>query len=154
MKKCSKCQIEKPFDDFYKKKTNKDGYYGHCKECQNEYGRSHYKDNVSYYVKKAKRWKASNTVSGHNISKDHHQQMLSRFNSLCWICKVETATVIDHDHDCNRDKGCEDCVRGVLCRQCNWGLGNFRDNPDYLLSAIKYLQNASVYPLATNESKG
>lgn len=151
MKKCSKCKEEKSFDEFYKKSTTKDGYYGHCKKCQNEYSKKHYDNNVDYYVKKAKRWQSENTVNGHGITKEQHQSMLNKFNGLCWICKKNDATVIDHNHNCNIGKGCENCVRGVLCKQCNWGLGNFKDNPEYLFNAIEYLNNASIYPLATNE---
>ena len=40
---------------------------------------------------------------------------------------------IDHDHETNT-------VRGVLCRGCNQGLGNYKDNINRLYSAIKYLR--------------
>ena len=33
MKTCSKCGIEKPFEDYFKDKRAKDGSYSHCKEC-------------------------------------------------------------------------------------------------------------------------
>jgi hypothetical protein len=33
MKKCKDCSLEKPFEDFYKAKANKDGRQGHCKDC-------------------------------------------------------------------------------------------------------------------------
>lgn len=39
---------------------------------------------------------------------------------------------IDHDHETGK-------VRGLLCQECNIGLGKFRDNTEYLLSAISYL---------------
>lgn len=39
---------------------------------------------------------------------------------------------IDHDHKTGK-------VRGILCQGCNLGLGGFRDNPGYLLSALSYL---------------
>ena len=32
-KKCSKCNLIKGLDEFYKRKTNKDGYHGVCKNC-------------------------------------------------------------------------------------------------------------------------
>jgi adenylate kinase family enzyme len=33
MKTCTKCKIEKPFEDFYKQSTTKDGHTTACKEC-------------------------------------------------------------------------------------------------------------------------
>ena len=37
MKTCSKCKIEKPFEDFQKRKSSKDGLSGMCKQCKNDY---------------------------------------------------------------------------------------------------------------------
>lgn len=36
MKKCAKCEIEKPYTEFRKHKRNKDGYQYYCKLCQNQ----------------------------------------------------------------------------------------------------------------------
>ena len=32
------------------------------------------------------------------------------------------------------------CSRGLLCRDCNLGIGNLKDNINYLKSAISYLE--------------
>jgi hypothetical protein len=36
-KKCSKCKIVKPVDEFYKRSKSKDGHGGYCKNCLKEY---------------------------------------------------------------------------------------------------------------------
>jgi hypothetical protein len=52
---------------------------------------------------------------------------------VCDICPAP-AQVVDHDHVTG-------AVRGVLCKSCNYGLGNFRDDPALFVSAITYLHN-------------
>ena len=56
----------------------------------------------------------------------------------CAICRTDTPGGrgelwhIDHCHDTGR-------VRGLLCHNCNVGIGNFRDDPTLLARAIEYL---------------
>lgn len=45
MKKCSKCNIEKEFSEFFKDKHKNDGYYTICKSCRN----THKRNNRKYY---------------------------------------------------------------------------------------------------------
>ena len=37
MKTCTKCNIEKPYSDFYKTKKSNDGHHARCKQCQKQY---------------------------------------------------------------------------------------------------------------------
>ncbi len=56
-------------------------------------------------------------------------------NGCCAVCLdllVEGKAHVDHSHVTNK-------VRGILCPNCNQGLGNFRDDPQRLIQAIKYL---------------
>jgi hypothetical protein len=41
--------------------------------------------------------------------------------------------VIDHCHKSG-------AVRGLLCSSCNVGIGHFRENPEYLVAAKRYLE--------------
>jgi len=50
MKKCTKCSIEKPFNEFHIQKTGKDGLNSKCKECKNSYAKIY--DKANYESKK------------------------------------------------------------------------------------------------------
>lgn len=68
---------------------------------------------------------------------------LFRGELKCGICGNTDSGMrefhIDHDHSCC--SGCEKCVRGLLCKQCNHALGFFQDSIDTMESAIRYLKN-------------
>lgn len=56
----------------------------------------------------------------------------------CQVCGAQDKLMhYDHDHTTGD-------FRGMLCFNCNSGLGHFRDNPDLLAKAIAYL--AAVLP--------
>ena len=67
--------------------------------------------------------------------------------SMCRICgktvhkapenskDKQDQAVIDHDHKTGK-------LRGLLCHQCNVGLGNFKDDVSILVNAMLYLLKA------------
>jgi hypothetical protein len=48
---------------------------------------------------------------------------------------------IDHDHACcaTRKRSCGKCIRGILCSNCNIGIGNLQEDPRILQAALGYL---------------
>jgi hypothetical protein len=89
--------------------------------------------------------------------KKHYGLMLERFNEMraaqgdvCAICcKGEfakhavtgepRALAVDHDHSSGQ-------IRGLLCTNCNKGVGCFRDDPALLRAAIAYLESHAQAP--------
>lgn len=64
-------------------------------------------------------------------------RMFEAQGGKCPGCEIplllDKATHVDHDHATGR-------VRGLLCRQCNVGLGNLRENPDTFARLLAYLR--------------
>jgi hypothetical protein len=108
------------------------------KEYAREWHRKARAANHEYYFDQQLRKKYGVTV-------EWYREQLSKQNNVCAICKQpETAVIkgkvismpVDHCHKTGK-------VRGLLCTSCNRGLGLFGDNPDFLKSAIKYLNTSS-----------
>lgn len=133
---CKKCGLHKRPADYYSSKRNV------CKKCQNKASREYAKENREK-INTRNRWSAekyrierrkrlANSTEG--FSWELYLEMEQRQNSLCAICKTESKTYLNIDHDHKTGK-----VRGLLCRFCNMGLGSFKDNPVFLSEASKYL---------------
>lgn len=67
-----------------------------------------------------------------------YQELLVKQAYLCAICKKHADTfpvalAVDHCHNTNR-------VRGLLCGNCNKGIGNLQDDPIILMAAVEYVR--------------
>lgn len=74
------------------------------------------------------------------------------YGKACNICEqpfdADTVFNVDHCHESNS-------FRGLLCGACNSGLGRFKDNPDILLKAVRYLnQRKPSLRLVTTAAQG
>lgn len=86
-----------------------------------------------------------NAYRRYGITLEEYDTMLAEQNFVCAICKNPESMKhksgrfynlsIDHDHDTS-------IVRGLLCRNCNVGLGNFSDDIEKLSAAITYLSKS------------
>jgi nitrate/TMAO reductase-like tetraheme cytochrome c subunit len=124
-KECSTCLVEKPFQSFDKSAKSPDGFYFRCKEC-----RASLTDRSKERERKLK--------SKYKINQVSFRELLKKQNNKCAICFSEDAggkystMKVDHCHTTGQ-------VRGLLCQQCNLGLGHFKDNVEFLSKAIEYL---------------
>ncbi len=80
----------------------------------------------------------------YNITPESWEEMYAAQGGRCRICQsaiTRTQAQTDHDHGCcpGTANSCGECVRGLLCRPCNQGLGYFRDNPARLRAAAQYV---------------
>lgn len=87
------------------------------------------------------------SAMGYGLTVEQYAWMLYDQGFRCAICFTDDPGTrnggdwhIDHDHTCcSGSRSCGECVRGLLCGGCNRGLGQFKDNPLALQSAINYL---------------
>lgn len=118
-KTCKKCNIEKPRkkEYFSEHKKTLDGLDSWCKKCRANYRNGIRRGNYRTM-----------------ISDEQLKELLKTEN--CIICGLETKLVVDHCHTKN-------IVRGMLCNNCNMGLGHFKDDPQLLEFARIYLLSYS-----------
>lgn len=77
-----------------------------------------------------------NVFQDYGISVQELYVMLQEQGNACAIGRElfsgDNPWCVDHYHETGK-------VRGLLCRKCNWGLGNFDDDPNKTNAATKYL---------------
>lgn len=105
-----------------------------CKECKTKEYRVWYEDNRRRLKEKAK---ASQVKKRYGISIEEYNKHMST-SVVCEICGTDKKLRYDHNHDSGE-------FRGVLCTQCNSGLGLLKDSPERLAKAIVYLTERGHY---------
>jgi len=71
MKTCTKCNIEKPYSDFYKNKNRGDGHNNECKKCKREMDRNYYLKNKDKIKERSKEWAINNKDKQKEYYKDY-----------------------------------------------------------------------------------
>lgn len=141
-KKCVTCDEIKAVDDFYPSRAGRLGIGSKCKKCCNADVRTWRDENPE----KAARLTLNGNLRKYNLSPERYAAMLQAQDSCCAICGTDRPGGqgrfhVDHDHKCCPGiRSCGRCVRGLLCNNCNAGLGRFEDNVVALRKAIDYLE--------------
>lgn len=115
--RCNLCENDLDQELFYKTKRSKRSV---CIECCRKSSRR--RNIMSKCIK-------------YGLSSKRAEEIANLAGVVCKICSVEIKQFhIDHCHRTNK-------FRGLLCSNCNSGLGLFNDSIEKLRSAIKYLKN-------------
>lgn len=170
-KVCRACGNEKSVDLFYNEGRMADGKASTCKRCMEVYRKAWEAKNpekvetyrvrnqlyhkVLYAATKTKR-KIIKRRLQYSLSEEQFISKLASQNGSCEICKTvldsssgSKVPHVDHDHNCCAgERACTKCVRGLLCRECNFMLGNAKENVDTLEGAANYLR---LYRKGINE---
>jgi len=138
-KKCTKCTLEKPTDQFFRDKRSGNPR-PQCKACHAQGTARWTKRAPAASREKIRR--ASQRMHARtrfNLSVEAYLAALKSFGPTCMICdqpetrKGRTGLGLDHCHKTGR-------IRGALCTRCNSMLGMARDSPAILERAIRYLR--------------
>lgn len=126
---CSYCKRFLPTNKFIKKAHSKKGFSTACSKCHN--------------------------LKPFGITALEYEMMHKKQNGKCAICgKPESANdkhktelrqlAVDHCHKKGK-------VRGLLCTNCNLGIGQFKDSISILKKAIKYLKLNKLESKSSND---
>jgi hypothetical protein len=140
MKTCYHCKTEKPFSEFHKDRSRKDGYGNECKICSSERGKEQYQKNKEKILEMCR---DARLKRQYGIDVNEYNKLLEEQNGKCAICGSEECTsgknfAIDHNHQTGE-------VRGLLCRACNLALGHLQDSPRLVKNAYQYLIDKGHY---------
>ena len=143
MKQCTKCLQWKDESEFSKRTASPDGLYPQCKACVKA-GNKERKERAEKMAileaaKGADARKDFMLMKHYGITLDDYNRMCEEQNYCCAICgrsqqDFQRALAVDHDHTSG-------LVRGLLCPDCNRGLGGFLDNEDIVRKALQYLEH-------------
>lgn len=124
--RCPQCGEDKDPADFPRHRTSRSGRHAYCKPCHNVRTKRY---------KLEKHGGEANYLLRHRygITREQADGLVAAQDGVCAICKKAPPRHVDHCHSSNR-------VRGLLCFNCNQGLGRFEDDVPTLRRAIEYLR--------------
>lgn len=94
-----------------------------------------------YNDKNRERVRLKVTLRKWGLTEGQYQGLFDAQDHKCALCGAERrewrALAIDHDHATG-------LIRGLLCQDCNLGMGQFADDPDLMQKAVDYLRAGGV----------
>lgn len=122
MKECRSCGLEKPLSEYHIRRDN-GKHRNDCIACQRLLKRkTQYRDMYGIELSEYDRLYA---IQGGVCAVCHKPQTDPRKTTLC----------VDHDHTTGE-------VRGLLCSNCNVGIGHLQDDEELLQAAINYIRSS------------
>ncbi|MDX2676219.1 endonuclease VII domain-containing protein [Streptomyces soliscabiei] len=120
-KHCLGCDEVKPWREWHRNASASDGLSTRCKACRAVAGRER-------HLKRQ-----------YGMTEAERDELIASQMGVCCICLAAPATQVDHCHQTGR-------VRGVLCFNCNSGLGLLGDDPAAVNRAADYLEGNAWKP--------
>ena len=143
IKTCVACGEIKPLEFYTKNAASPDGHIGTCKACKAKQQRERRLKAKAASVptdkalKDAKRRRNNHLKVNDEIDELTYRKMYEEQHGVGAICKHPESIAgrqlcVDHSHITGD-------VRGLLCSNCNRGIGLLKDSPELLRNAFHYL---------------
>lgn len=149
-KTCAGCKTLKLPDDFYASASTFDGLQKACKICTAVRHDTWRRNNLDRIAADARERRAANPAryrdygrkQNYDLEPGAYDALLAAQGGRCAICKTDKpggkgAFHVDHCHG-------TDVVRGLLCHNCNVGLGHFKDSVSLIQTAVAYIEKARL----------
>lgn len=130
---CRACNERLPMSEFYWAVKDKIRVRK-CQKCCGERQRERKSERKDIYREQGF---ARSLRVKYGLTVHEWERLLQSQNEQCPICHKALSrknTHVDHDHKTGK-------IRGLLCFECNTGIGKFHDDIDRLRAAISYLQS-------------
>lgn len=159
-------EVKRKYDTIHKKERSDAAKIRHAENREYDLNvqRRYYRKNKEYVLSKTKAYQKENKVHitkmkkqfsvdnpelmrqrskkaglmrKYGITIEQYDEMYCKQEGCCAICGAHQSDLkytlhVDHDHVTNE-------IRGLLCKKCNTGIGQFSDSPDILKLALNYL---------------
>lgn len=124
LKYCNKCGEVKPHSEFNRASGTRTGLNDCCRGCAQEW----------FVTRGSKLRRANDLMTKYGVTLDEWDAMWSAQGGKCACCQTQLTSkpALDHCHQTG-------AVRGILCNNCNTGLGKLGDTVDGLVRAEAYL---------------
>lgn len=162
------CGKLKPLTEFHISKSQKTGRASRCRACTNssncerrEIHKAKYKERrIILRAQKSPEERAAQRQrdvdaklkQSYGITRRQVAALLLAQGGKCASCgdpfkphKGKCGYNVDHDHKTG-------AVRGLLCTNCNQGIGQFKDSPLRLRAAIAYLERHATSPAPAQQA--
>lgn len=156
--RCSRCHLDKASEEFHASSIHRHELFPWCRACSREYRHKRHSIQVvrDRGKKLRKQWCLDNPIKVRIHRRRvylKHQYGLSEADFVsahasrggcCDICRVQCQHGPRHDLAVRCDLVVDHChltrtFRGLLCDRCNVGVGKFKDDPELLTAASRYV---------------
>ena len=141
-RRCPKCLIIKPFEEYYRSCPKNHGFSSHCAECMiaiaSKRHKEHPEEHHKYYLKRRREGRDTHLRKKYGIGIEDYESLLMEQGGVCKVCgNTDTgkSLAVDHNHATRK-------VRGLLCSCCNPAIGYLKDSPILARKLADYLENS------------